>query len=137
MKENERAFVHHMSVGNLEKCRETLKIISKILQKLYYEDKAIRGYRFYIVKDQAFLGSKFIDWCDYATVTQDGFPFLYVAIQPFDENPQSFKELMEPLEYTFCAPKPVGEDILSSPENKAAREYIRQVVRDYKKANKA
>lgn len=133
IKENERAFVHQSSVGDLGNCEEVFKVISNILKKLYYEDKRIRGYRIYIVQDQARLNSKFIDWCDYAAVTQGNFPFIYAAIQPFDEAPESFNDLMEPLGYVPCAPKPIGEDILSSPENKAAREYIHQLIREHKR----
>ncbi|MGB1249514.1 MAG: hypothetical protein ACPG8W_02710 [Candidatus Promineifilaceae bacterium] len=114
--EPERAFVHQLTIGNLKGCEDAIRSLYKIVKKLHKEGGFIRGYRLYVVTNQVKLEAKFVDWCNYKKVTKGIFPFVYAGIQPFDENPQSFEELMLPLGFIACEQKPIDMDeVYASP----------------------
>ncbi|MGB0384182.1 MAG: hypothetical protein ACPGWR_05090 [Ardenticatenaceae bacterium] len=65
--------------------------------------KIIRGYRLYVIKDQDGLDNNIsADSHDCKAVTGGQFPFAFALLQPFDENPENFEDLMIPWGFVRC-----------------------------------
>ncbi|MGB1250791.1 MAG: hypothetical protein ACPG8W_09285 [Candidatus Promineifilaceae bacterium] len=115
IKETERAFVHQPTVGYLKNCRKIMRDLHKQLRVLYTE-KRVRGFRLFVIKDLPELRNSLAYAYNYKKVTKGEYPFVYAGIQPFDENPQSFEELMLPLGFIACEQKPLDmDDVYASP----------------------
>lgn len=96
-------YIQLTSVGDLEKCRRGSDIVYEWLKK-EYEDKRVEGCQVYVIKNTVDIENKLL-LIQYKKITNDIFPFLYVAIQPTDKsNIDSFETKMLSLGYTKVDP---------------------------------
>lgn len=90
-------YVHSTSIGNIDNCRITIQK-TKAMIKPFYDTNQLMGYHLLLIENEADITEKWIP-DNFEEITNGQFPFVYAFVQPAENNPIDYDQLMKSLGY--------------------------------------
>lgn len=91
-------YIHSASVGDLAECTIMLNYIGDKMTN-YFSSGLIGGHQAYIIRNECDYRNNFLE-ADVSRFTNGRYPYVYIFIQPINEEPLNIGEIMHNLGYT-------------------------------------